>query len=132
MIKTKVEVNDELHIGCDLTWSSLKYGLCGYFSLAWQEKYPLYDKFLAVMEYDEELEQEYLVHFLVIYNDMYLDAYGVYASWREAVNDITDIEFMNLSVREVSKGDIIKMIEEDMSFNDNIYSIISDFVSKVY
>lgn len=125
--------NEELRIGENLYWSMLKYGLCSYFALVYAKKYALTKKtFLAIMEYDEELEKEYLVHILIKSDDNLIDAYGSYNNWQDSVKDITDIEFMELRTKEVSKEFILKTIEDDMGFDQKLYDTILDFVKKTY
>lgn len=123
--------DENVRINESLTWGMLKYGFCSYFSLAYTSKYPS-KEFLAVMEYDEDLEKEYLVHFLVIDDDRFIDAEGTYKNWKMAVKDITDIAFMTLRTREVDKDFVMEMIEEDMGYEEGIYRAIHDFVHRQY
>ncbi|MCY8577535.1 hypothetical protein MOD24_16955 [Bacillus haynesii] len=127
-----IPFNENLKISEDLSWGMLKYGLCSYFTLAYVNKYHS-ERFLAIMEYDDELEKEYLVHFLVVNEqNIFIDAEGTYSKWRDAVKDMTDIEFMDLRTKEVNKDFITKMIEEDMGFDDEIYEPIKNFVNNTY
>lgn len=128
----EISFDENLEIGKKLKWSVLKYGFCSYFALAYANKYPSYDRFLAVMEYDDFLEKEYVVHFLVIDENVFIDAYGTYDDWEKSVNDITDIEFMDLRTKEVSKEFVIEMIKQDMGFDEELYDTIRNFVNEAY
>lgn len=127
-----VVFDESIRIDDSMTWGMLKYGLCSYFALAYASKYPS-EKILAVMEYDDELESEYLVHFLVIADDgSFIDAEGTYKEWNEAVKDITDIEFMVLRPKEVDQDFVMRSIEEDMGYEEDRFSVIRDFVHVQY
>lgn len=124
--------DEEYRIDESMTWGMLKYGFCSYFVLAYTAKYPS-EKVMAVMEYDEELKKEYLVHFLVITdNYSFVDAEGAYTDWSESVKNMTDVEFMTLRAREVGKEFVMHSIEEDMGYDDSTYKVIYDFVHRKY
>jgi hypothetical protein len=127
-----IPFNEDLKIGEGLRWSSLKYGLCSYFALAYSNKYPSYNHFLAVMEYDEEVEKEYLVHFLVLKENKLIDAYGTWTNWEASVRDITDIKFMELTTKEVDKEFVLEVIEEDVGYDEKLYHTIKKFVDNAY
>lgn len=128
----RITFNENLKIGGGLSLGMLKYGLCSYFSLAYANKHHS-ERFLAIMEYDDELEKEYLVHFLVVNKqNLFIDAEGVYTNWEDSVKDMTDIEYMDLRTMEVNKDFIMNMIIEDMGFDDKIYEIIKSFVNNTY
>lgn len=124
--------DENLDIGNGITWSALKYGLCSYFALAYSNKHPKYNRFLAIMEYDQELKKEYLVHYLITGNNVLIDAYGTYKSWRDSISDMTDIEYMSLLVKEVNRAKVIESIEKDMGFSKEMYKVIQNFVNAAY
>lgn len=128
-----IPFDEKLKIGDHLIWNTLKYGYCSYFALAYQQKYPRYTQFLAIMEYDEEVEKEYLVHFLIIDGKEYVDAFGRYTKWYESVKEMVDIEFMDLRTYVVENGFIKGLIEEDFGRIDTVvYNDIKAFVDLVY
>lgn len=129
---TNIPFDENLEITKDLPWSILKYGLCSYFTLAYANKYSDYQRFLAVMEYDEEIKKEYLVHFLIISGDKFIDAYGTYNNWKESVKDMTDVGFMELTAKEVDNKFVVQIIEEDMGFDKDLYNKIENFVNTAY
>lgn len=123
--------NKKLSETSELTWNVLKYGFCSYFALAYAELNNA-NSFLLVQEYDEDLENFYLVHFYAIENEGLVDAYGVYDNWRSGVNEIVDIEYMELRTKVVTKTDVVKTIEHDMGFDENLYNEILTFVKNNY
>lgn len=129
-----IAYDKDLRISGGLWWGILKYGLCSYFSLAYASKYPGTGRFLAIMEHDAELENDYLVHFLNIDEKRHLfqDAEGTYTEWRDSVSEMTDNEFMDLFVMEVDKAYVLKLIEEDLGYDEEMYKTIEKFVHKVY
>jgi len=124
--------NQNVIINEELSWGMLKYGLCSYFSLAYANKYPS-ERFLAIIEYDEEVEKEYLVHFLVVDElNIFVDAEGTYSDWRGSIKDMTDVEFMNLRTKEVDKSFVMQTIEEEIGFDNAWYKSIEKFVDTMY
>lgn len=125
--------DESFEIKDGLVWGTLKYGLCSYFALAYATKYPGNPSFLAIKEYDEEMEKEYLVHYLVIQQDgSFRDAEGVYNDWDDSVREMTDIEFMELRTAVVDKEAVRACIEEDMGFDTALFQTICDVVQEQY
>lgn len=127
-----VDFDEKLRIDECLTWGMLKYGLCSYFVLAYVKKYPILNRFLAIMEYDSELEKEYLVHFLVISDDYFIDAEEKYVNWENSIKQMTDVEFMEFRIKIVNESFVRKLIEKDMGFDEQLFKLICNFVNKAY
>lgn len=125
-------ISDTLHTPNGLPVSILKYGYCSYFALAYVEKHPTVKQLFAVMEYDPDLDAHYLVHILFQFNDQLADAHGIYTSWQESIADITDIEFMDLSINPIDQDAIRRLIEIDLGFDDELYNDIRSFVETNY
>ena len=130
MFQYKYDKN--LLIEKNLSWGMLKYGLCSYFALAYANQNEEYNRFFAVMEYDEDLEKEYLVHILVVGKGVLIDSEGEWVDWRDAVGDIADIQYMTLRTREINKDSLIELIKKDIGFNTSLYQLIEEFVSEAY
>lgn len=132
---TKQTFNEKLEVFDGIQWGSLKYGLCSYFALAYQEIFPDFNEFFVVREYDEDLEKHYLVHVLAKRGDLLVDAEGSYSvdEWELSTKEIVDIEHMQLDTIILKKADIVSLIEEDFGwFNTEFYDEIKSFVSEVY
>lgn len=122
-----------LYIGDELRWGTLKYGLCSYFALAYAKTHPAVTSFLAIREYDEDMQKEYLVHYLVVQPDgSFLDAEGRYSKWDTSIEEMTDVSFMELRQSIVNKSDIETCIEEDMGFDTELFQTICHFVQEHY
>jgi len=128
----KMPFDEKYKIDGTLDWGTLKYGLCSYFAMAYAEKYKS-KRFLAILEDDEEMGKKYLVHFLVILeNGDFLDAEKSYTSWKESVEEMTDIEYMDLVTEMVNISYIKKAIDHDLGYDESLYRMIQRFVNEVY
>lgn len=111
-----------------ITPSMLKYGLCSYFALAYNETHPT-AKIIVIMEYDSFVNKSYLVHMVVeIPSGKYLDSMGTYDTLTDSTNDITDIEFMTLSHKEETPKNVRTLIELDIGFDQILYENIKTYV----
>lgn len=132
---TKQTFNENLEVFDGIEWGSLKYGICSYFALAYQEVFPDFDEFLIIKEYDKELENNYLIHVLAKRGKTLVDAENYYEleDWKKSVEEMIDVQFMELNTVVVKKEELLEIMNEDFGLvNKDLFNKTKLFISKTY